>query len=306
MKNRLSLTKQFRGIIICSNLYRTRFSVMHSFTINTGNHQAISCSLYEAPAADKIMIIVSAAGVVQSFYKKIAEFFRHNNISSITFDYTGIGQSLHVNIEAESCSLTSWGSRDLEAVINHTITTFPNHKIILLGHSIGGQLIGLAPSSYMADKIILVAVQSGYWRFWKGFAKIKMWVNWHLLVPALTKGFGYLPSKKISRLENLPGNVAQEWAKWCRNRNYLFSCFAHNNLYFDKLKCNITSISMDDDFFAPPKSVEWLTAQFTNAGIKRLRFSPGNFNALKIGHFSLFTEKFRNTIWNILLNEAED
>ncbi|MCC6447733.1 MAG: alpha/beta fold hydrolase [Chitinophagaceae bacterium] len=260
--------------------------------------------MYSAICADKIVIIVSAAGVLQSFYKKIAEFFLSHNISTITFDYTGIGKSLHGNIKKENCSLTNWGSRDLEAVIKYAIETFPNHKIILLGHSIGGQLIGLAPSSYMADKIILVAAQSGYWKFWKGVSKIRMWVNWHLLVPALTKVFGYLPSKKFSRMENLPKNVAEEWAKWCRSSNYLFADFPHNYLYFDRIECKVTSISIDDDFFAPKKSVEWLTSKFANSSVKSLHIFPKDFQGIKIGHFSLFTEKFSDNIWNILLSEV--
>ncbi len=256
--------------------------------------------------SDKIMIIVSAAGVLQSFYKKIAEFFQKNSISTITFDYAGIGKSLHGSIKNENSNLANWGNRDLEAVIKYTIETFPNHKIILLGHSIGGQLIGLTPSSYMADKIILVAAQSGYWRFWKGVYKIKMWVNWYLLVPALTKVFGYLPSKKLSRMENLPKNVAEEWAKWCRSSDYLFASCSYNNLHFDGIKCKLTSISIDDDSFAPKKSVEWLTAKFQNASIKSLHLFPENFRALKIGHFSLFTEKFKDSLWNILFEEANN
>lgn len=105
-------------------------------------------------------------------------------------------------------------------------------------------------------------------------------------------------------MESLPKNIAQEWAKWCRSSDYLFSGISCNELYFDRIKCEITSISIDDDFFAPKKSVEWLTAKFENASVKRLHFFPENFKALKIGHFSLFTEKFKNSIWNILLREV--
>lgn len=279
---------------------------MQLFQINIGKQQTINCSLYNAVFSGKVMIIISAAGVLQIFYKKIAEFFQNNGISTITFDYTGVGKSLHGNIKKENSNLANWGNRDLEAVIKHTIKTFPHHKIILLGHSIGGQLIGLAPSSFLADKIILAAAQSGYWKFWKGIGKIRMWVNWYLLVPALTKMFGYLPSKKISRMENLPKNVAKEWAKWCKSSDYLFASFSHNKLYFDRIKCKLTSISIDDDFWAPKKSVEWQTAKFENASIKSLHFIPKMFKSLKIGHFSLFTEKFKDSIWNILLEETHN
>lgn len=279
---------------------------MQLFQININEQESLKCSLYNDTSSDTMVIIASAAGVLQSFYRKLAQFFQTNGTSVVTFDYTGIGKSLNGNIKKENCSLANWGNRDLEAVIIHTIKTFPHHKLILLGHSIGGQLIGLAPSSYKADKIILVAAQSGYWKFWKGVSKIRMWINWYLLVPALIKVFGYLPSKKFSRMESLPKNVADEWAKWCRSSDYLFPYFSDNKLYFDQIKCNITSISIDDDFFAPKKSVEWLTAKFKSAGIKRLHFIPKNFKTLKIGHFSLFTEKFKDSIWNILFEEANN
>lgn len=279
---------------------------MQLFQIDIDKHHAVKCSLFDAISSDKIIIIVSAAGILQSFYKKLAEFFQKNKISTITFDYTGIGKSLNRNIKNENSSLTNWGNRDLEAVINHTIEIYPNHNLILLGHNIGGQLIGLAPSSCKADKIILVAAQSGYWKFWKGAGRIRMCVNWYLLVPTLTKVFGYLPSKKLSWMESLPKNVAEEWAKWCKSSDYLFPYFSDGELYFDQIKCSLTSISIDDDFFASKKSVEWLTAKFKTANIKSLHFIPENFKASKIGHFSLFTEKFKDSVWNILLEEAHN
>lgn len=105
-------------------------------------------------------------------------------------------------------------------------------------------------------------------------------------------------------MENLPKNVADEWAKWCRSRDYLFAGLSHNNLFFERITCAITSISIDDDFFAPKQAVEWLTAKFARADVKRLHLVPESFNVSAIGHFSLFKEKFRNTIWDMLLKEA--
>lgn len=158
---------------------------MQLFTIHTGKQKAVTCRLYYAENADQVVIIVPAAGVVQLFYKNSAAFFRSNRISAITFDYTGIGESLQGSRRNEDCRLANWGSIDLEAVIQHVIHNFPRQKIILIGHSIGRQLIGLAPSSCKAAKIILVSAQSGYWRFRKGAGRMRMWVNWYLLVQVL-------------------------------------------------------------------------------------------------------------------------
>ena len=272
--------------------------------INT--HQSIKCCLYHAPRSKRVILIVPAVGVLQSFYSRMATFFQKNNLSAITFDYLGIGDSLQGNIRNEYSCLSHWGQRDLDAVINYSRGILPGYKLILLGHSIGGPLIGFAPSCYMAEKVILVAAQSGYWKFWSGLNQWRMWINWFLLVPALTGVCGYVPTRRFSRMENLPKNVAVEWATWCRNREYLFSNRFHYHLHFHRIKCQLTSISFDDDRFAPRESVDWLTAKFEQAGVKRLHLFPEDFNASVLGHFSGFREKFRDSFWNLLLEEAKN
>ena len=207
---------------------------MPSFNLNSSENRTINCQLFESNSSNIILIIASAMGVKQSFYKNFSEFVETGGISVITFDYSGIGDSLNGNIKNHKDSLYSWGNNDLEAVITHTIEKFPHHKKVIIGHSVGGQLIGLAPSSIHLDKIILISAQSGYWGFWKGFNKIKMFLNWYLLFPTLTYFIGYMPSKRFSKMENLPANVAKEWAKWCRNLNYLFDYFSEEKIFLTK------------------------------------------------------------------------
>ena len=279
---------------------------MHMLNLDTYENRKICCQIFESGSSSVILIIASAMGVKQSFYQGFSEFAEANGISVITFDYSGIGNSLNENIKDNKDFLSSWGDRDLEAVIKYSIENFPNHKKVVLGHSIGGQLIGLAPSSVDLDKIILMSAQSGYWGFWKGVNKVKMFFNWHLLFPILTYFIGYMPSKRFSKMENLPENVAKEWAKWCRNPNYLFDSFSEEKTFFTKIKCAATSISFDDDFFAPKKSVDWLNQKFQNVTLIRKHFFPNDVNVTKIGHFDLFKSNFKNIIWKFLLEEIKN
>ena len=266
----------------------------------------IDSQLYENSNSNTVLIIASAMGVKQSFYQNFAEFASSNNISVITFDYSGIGKSLTGNIKKHKEFLHDWGNQNLEMVIRNAIEKFPNHTKVVLGHSVGGQLIGLAPSSVHLDKIILVSAQSGFLGFWKGIDKVKMFLNWYLLFPTLTYFIGYMPSKRFSKMENLPANVAKEWAKWCRNPNYLFDYFSEEKTFFNKIKCAVTSISFDDDFFAPKKSVDWLNQKFQNVTLIRKHFFPNDVNVTKIGHFDLFKSNFKNSIWKFLLEEIKN
>ena len=266
----------------------------------------IDSQLYENSNSNTVLIIASAMGVKQSFYQNFAEFASSNNISVITFDYSGIGKSLTGNIKKHKEFLHDWGNQNLEMVIRNAIEKFPNHTKVVLGHSVGGQLIGLAPSSVHLDKIILVSAQSGFLGFWKGFNKVKMFLNWYLLFPVLTSFFGYMPSKRFSKMENLPKNVVNEWSKWCRNPDYLFGYFSDDELVFSKIRCNLLSISVADDFFAPEQSVDWLTNQYQNTKLTRKHLFPAEFDVSKIGHFDLFKTKFKESFWKFLLEEIKD
>ena len=185
------------------------------------NSETLSAFLYEAEKNDTVLIIASATGVNQEYYQKFSMYLSNSGISVLTFDYIGIGRSLTKPIRELNINAADWGKNDLESVLQYAITHFPNSKKVILGHSIGGQLIGLAKSSTKVDKIILVAAQSGYWKFWKGIGRLKMWFNWYILFPTLLNLFGYLSSKKLSGMENLPKTVANQWRNWSKKPDYL-------------------------------------------------------------------------------------
>ena len=267
------------------------------------NSEVLSATIFDGKQQDKILIIASATGVKQEFYQKFSKFLAKNGITVITFDYNGIGRSLKKPIKELKNNAADWGRNDLESIIQYVISNYPNSKKIVLGHSIGGQLIGLSKSSVELDKIILVATQSGYWKYWKGIGKIKMWFNWHILFPVILNTFGYLNSKKISGMENLPKNVALQWSNWGKNQNYLLSDTSINQMYFDKISSNLTAFSIDDDSFAPLSAVEWMTNQYKNTKKKSIHLKPIDFGAKKIGHFGVFKQQFENSIWPVMLNE---
>lgn len=274
---------------------------MKELEIPTSSGHTISIVVYGAINPKQVLIIAPATGVKQGFYKKFASYLAQHQITVITFDYFGIGKSLKQPIKTITQNAASWGQNDLEAVISYSKTTFANLPLALLGHSIGGQLIGLAPSSMVVEKIILVAAQSGYWRFWKGLGRIKMWANWHILFPLLTNLFGFLPSKRVSGMENLPKNVAMQWRKWCLSPFYFFGDSFVTNFQFQHISARIMAISIEDDAFAPKQAVDWLTNKFTKSTVTKTHLKPTDFQLTKIGHFGVFKETMKDSFWESLL-----
>lgn len=269
------------------------------------NSETLSATLFDDNNNETVLIIASATGVKQEYYSKFAKFAENNGITVITFDYNGIGRSLKKPIKKLKIDAAYWGSNDLESIIQYTISNYPKSKKVIIGHSIGGQLIGLAKSSNKLDKIILVAAQSGYWKYWKGIERIKMWFNWHILFPFLLTTFGYLKSKKISGMENLPRNVANQWRNWGKNKDYIFSDKSIGKTFYETIESNMTAYCIDNDKFAPEEAVQWMTKKYKNAKRKSVHLKPIDFKVKKIGHFGIFKEHFKNTIWAQILNEIK-
>lgn len=138
----------------------------------SGN-EVFTANLFRVQNTTAIAIICSGTGIKQIFYADLARWFCKNNITVITFDYTGIAQSLNDDIKSIKSNLIDWAG-ELDAVICFAKETFTNYPVILIGHSLGGQLIGFAKSALLCDKITLVAAQSGYWGLWKSLGKLKM------------------------------------------------------------------------------------------------------------------------------------
>ncbi|WP_350288038.1 alpha/beta hydrolase [uncultured Croceitalea sp.] len=269
------------------------------------NSEILSATLFEGIKNDSVLIIASATGVKQEYYQKFAQFTARHGISVVTFDYNGIGRSLKKPIRKLKNNAADWGKNDLESIIQYVIKHYPKSKKVILGHSIGGQLIGLSKSSVELDKIVLVAAQSGYWKFWKGLGRIKMWLNWYILFPLLLNMFGYLKSKKISGMENLPKNVANQWRNWGKNYNYILGDTSIKNTYYNKIKADVTAFNIEDDNFAPMDAVQWMTTQYKIATKKSIYLKPNDFEVEKIGHFGVFNERFNNSIWTQILNEIK-
>ncbi|RIW13382.1 alpha/beta fold hydrolase [Algoriphagus lacus] len=275
---------------------------MELIKLKTRKEYWISASVF--PQDSFLVLIISpATGVKQSFYHPFANYLNENGITVITFDFHGIGESLADSIKTVSTSASEWGVHDLESVIEFSKVRFSLSKIFVLGHSIGGQLLGFAKSSVDLEKIILIGSQSGYWGFWKGSEKLKMWATWHVLFPALLKIYRYFPAKSFSRMEDLPKEVGLQWSKWCRSPDYFLEEFNEDVLYFKSIVTRVTCISIEDDKFAPIDAVNWLADRFSKAQIKRVHLDPYDFGYKSIGHFGIFKENNRLVLWRMLLRE---
>ena len=268
-------------------------------------NETISTTIYESDSSvQKVVIICSATGVKQSYYESFATWLSAHGYTAVTFDYTGIGESLKSPIKQAKANASSYGEQDIPSVISYVVQVLNPQHVFLIGHSIGGQLIGLSALPGVVKGILLVAAQSGYWKFWDKKAQPRMWLTWHVMMPGLTKLFGYFPGKNFN-MENLPKGVALEWATWCRSRNYLFDHLTQASKSFANIKLPIVSYSFSDDDYAPKSAVDWLSSQYKNGAVVRKHIRPQDLQLERIGHFGIFKDKCADTLWVDFIRDME-
>lgn len=268
--------------------------------INTPSGYGLGCTCFSPKnSINKSIIISSATGVLQHYYYKFATYFSQLGYTVYTFDYHGIGKSDNSisKLKQNSTDLKAWGENDQASVINYVKSQNPKHKIIVITHSIGGQILAFNKNISQIDSIITVASQSGYWKFWSGYERLRMFIFWYVLIPVSTPFFGYFPAKKMRLFENLPKQMAYQWKRWGKHKNYMLGEFDFEKLEFKNFHKNLLSLSFPKDEYASKDSVDWLAKQFTNAQVDRRHIVPEELGIKNIGHFGFFREDFKESLW---------
>ncbi len=267
-----------------------------------GGYEIASTRFEPATAIHKTLIISSATGVLQGYYRKFATYFATLGYMVYTFDYSGIGKSGSGirELKENNTGLRGWGRIDQAAMVAYARQHHPNNTMVLLTHSVGGQVLGFNPNHASLDKIIMVASQSGYWKYYKGMHLPKMWLFWYVLIPAATFLVGYFPAKRIGLFENLPKKMVLEWRKWGKEKNYMMAFEDNTHYFFDKIRIPLLSLSFPNDPYAPPEAVDWLTNQYRNAEQERIHYVPGQKDIRHLRHFGFFRARFKDTLWKMV------
>lgn len=244
----------------------------------------------------KSIVISSATGVLQSYYSQFATHFCNLGFAVYTFDYSGIGLSHSKNIKTNTSNLYDWAANQA-SILLFANTQNPTHKIILITHSIGGQLIAFNKNIKLVDTIITVASQSGYWNMFPGLQKIKMLLFWNLLIPIATPLFGYFPARKLKLFENIPKQVTYQWRNWGNKKDYFLSNAKKEDLVLESITCPMLVLSFPNDDFAPKPTVDWLEKLFINAEVDRQHIEPKALNIADVGHFGFFRKRYEHSLW---------
>ncbi|WP_350285411.1 alpha/beta fold hydrolase [uncultured Croceitalea sp.] len=245
----------------------------------------------------KTVIINSATGVSRSLYKNYAVYLAENGFDVMTYDYRGIAASRPKKMRGFEASFTIWGQRDFTAVLAYVKKHFPDNKVLIMGHSIGGTLVGMSKDSSVINGILNIGAQTAFYKDWRK-GKYKLYFLWHLVFPLVTSIVGYFPGKRLGLLEDIPRGVIAQWNARRKSADMVGQLEKNGNrLFYHHFKGRLLTLGIEDDAIGTEPAIRRIHDLFTSAKREIELVKPKELGVDSIGHFGFFSRKFTHTLW---------
>lgn len=281
---------------------------MQTHTIQKPNGKSITATAFTPSVPiGRTMLISVATGMKQSFYYKFAEYCaKEHGYHVYTYDYSDIGLSRTKHLRGSETSYTTWGREDYPIMVRFVQEQHPAQPIYLIGHSFGGNCLGMSEVTNELAAIVTVASQQGFWRNMNPGHRYLVWFIFAVSMPILTKFFGYFPSKTHGLGEDLPKQVLLDWSKVLLNKEGVTLLASKESSWFERITRPMLMLSLDDDTYAPKQTVDNLASIYAvSAPVERKNIVPKDVQASSIGHLNFFRSQFQETLWQIPLQFFE-
>jgi predicted alpha/beta hydrolase len=262
---------------------------------------ALALQVWEPPGGAVASVVIGGAmGVPQTYYAAYAAWLAQQGYRVWTFDYRGHGASHPPTpghtLRGYRADLLDW-VRDYEAVVRTAKDERPTLPLYLVGHSLGAQLPGLFEHPERIAGLLSIAAGSGYWRDNAPRLRRRVLFFWHLMVPLATGVCGYFPGRRLGMVGDLPAGVIRQWRRWCLHPRYSAAEGPEALARYARVRYPVLAWSFADDEMMTLRGTHSLVRLYGNALRRVESLQPAEAGVRRIGHFGLFREDFRETLW---------
>jgi predicted alpha/beta hydrolase len=193
--------------------------------------------------------------------------------------------------------MVDWAALDVTAAVKWMRERYHTLDLAYVGHSFGGQALGLLSNNTEVKRALFVAAQAGYWKLMLSPERYRVYALMNLAGMPLTRFLGYMPGW-AGIGEDLPRGVFEQWTRWVMSPRYLFdepNLKALSN--FSNYKGALRSLHLSDDPWATRPAIELLCSGFKATTPEIVTITPGDAKVEKIGHLGFFRPEHRDTLW---------
>jgi predicted alpha/beta hydrolase len=260
--------------------------------------QSLAATLYQGAGSNGVALQVnSGTAIPRRYYDAFSRYLAGRGFTVVAYDYRGMGDSRLEAAALRAARFQDWGELDAPGITDWLTERFPSHRLAVVGHSAGGQMLGLADTASRWRAVLLIGSPHGWWRNWRGRDALQLALTWYVVTPVSVALLGYFPGKLVG-MGNLPAGIAKQWARWCRNPNYVSDDRGQPlRPYNASLQAPLRLYSFTDDEYAPEAAVQALLGFYPQAQREHLRRTPAQLGVERVGHFGWFRSTMSRAAW---------
>jgi predicted alpha/beta hydrolase len=252
------------------------------------------------------VLINSATAVPRKAYRGFASYLARRGCAVLTYDYRGIGDSRQQamvgynrpkSLVGFKASMADWAALDVTAAVRWMRERYATLPLNYVGHSFGGQALGLIENNVDISRALFVAAQAATWKLMTPPENYRVFAFMNFVGVPLAHVLGYAPGW-AGIGEDLPKGVFLQWAEWVSSPRYLFDSKLPALQNFAKFEGALRALAFSDDPWATRPAVEMLCAGFTATKPEVVRVKPSDIGVKAIGHFGFFRPEHRDTLWH--------
>ena len=235
------------------------------------------------------LLCLPAMGVSAAKYHAFIETLAESGLTAATYDLRGNGNSSVRASRQVDFSYADLVEQDLPAAMEALTAAYPDSKIVLLGHSLGGQMaslyLGRQPDA--AVGLILPASCTVYFKGWPNPRR------WMLLLftqfaALLAKVMGYFPGHSLNFGGREARSVMRDWAYNARTGKYRLADSKHDyEASLTGIKVPVLAINFSNDDFAPTPATRNLLQKLSSlSDINMIELSGEDMGLTRADHFN--------------------
>ena len=276
-------------------------------TLPAADGYLLAATLFLPRGAKRHAVLInSATAVPRKIYRGFAGYLAQRGCAVLTYDYRGTGDSRQKamvgynqtkSLVGFQASMADWAALDVTAAVAWMRARYANLPLSYVGHSFGGQALGLIPNNNEVSRALLVAAQAGYWKLMASPERYRVYAMLNFVGTPLTRMLGYAPGWS-GLSEDLPKGVFLQWVGWVMKKRYMFDDPALKAVEnFARYRGALRALCFSDDPWATRPAIELLCSGFISTSPDILTVRPADVNVNKIGHFGFFRSEHRDTLW---------
>lgn len=202
---------------------------MASVDITLPDRSTSTVLLFPAPGSTKPLVVIwPGFGMGARYYRPIAEWLAEHGFPTVIGELRGQGTSTAVATRSSRWTYHTIAAEDYPLTIEAAKREFglePGHPVILLAHSMGGQIGTLFlgdPQAAKHNVVGMMGVGAGS-PFWKAFNRKAKWRLFFgtRLMASVSRLLGYWPAGKldIAGYGRQSGGHVREWARLSRTNS---------------------------------------------------------------------------------------